>query len=124
MIVASFLTKDLLIPWQKGEEWMFQYLLDGDIASNVFNWQWVAGCGFDAAPFFRIFNPILQSKKFDSEGQYIKRFLPQLKNLSSRYIHAPWTADSTILKKANIVLGKNYPYPLVDLDAQRKKLTS
>ena len=114
MITASFLVKDLLIHWRRGEAWFRDTLVDIDIASNAANWQWVAGCGADAAPYFRIFNPILQGKKFDPEGVYVREFVPELKNLPDRYIHEPWTAPAEILNAADIVLGGNYPYPIVD----------
>ena len=92
MVVASFLVKDLLVDWRIGERWFRQLLVDGDIAQNAGNWQWVAGRGPDAAPYFRVFNPVLQSRKFDPEGTYIKRFVPELSDLPVRWIHAPWTA--------------------------------
>lgn len=114
MIVASFLTKDLLIPWQKGAEWFWQTLVDADLANNSASWQWVAGCGADAAPYFRIFNPALQSKKFDAAGDYIKRWVPELKNLPSKYLHAPWEVSSSLLSDYGVVLGKTYPFPIVD----------
>lgn len=84
-------------------------------------WQWSAACGADAAPFFRIFNPVLQSKKFDPKGEYIKKYVPELKNLTAKEIHTPWLLNEDILKKANIVLGKNYPYPIIDLKKAREK---
>ncbi|MFA6119010.1 MAG: deoxyribodipyrimidine photo-lyase [Parachlamydiales bacterium] len=121
MIVASFLIKDLLQPWQEGAKFFYRYLVDADLASNNMGWQWSSGCGADAAPFFRIFNPILQSKKFDPEGLFIKKYLPELKNLDKRFIHFPMNADLNILKKAKIVLGKTYPYPIIDIDTARKK---
>lgn len=119
MITASFLTKNLLINWQEGEKWFFDCLFDADTASNSFNWQWVAGCGLDAAPYFRIFNPILQSKKFDAQGEYIKQFVPELSNLPIKYIHEPCTAPGEILEKANIKLGITYPERIIDLYATR-----
>jgi deoxyribodipyrimidine photo-lyase len=114
MIVASFLVKHLLVPWQKGEAWFWDTLLDADSANNAASWQWVAGCGSDAAPFFRIFNPITQSQRFDTNGDYIRRYVPELAKLDAKYIHAPWLAPQEDLAKANIVLGKNYPLPIVD----------
>lgn len=114
MIVGSFLVKDLLLPWQLGAQWFWDTLVDADLANNSFGWQWVAGCGADAAPYFRIFNPILQGEKFDKEGIYVRRWLPELQNLSTRWIHKPWQAPAAELKAAGIKLGKDYPYPIVD----------
>ena len=114
MIVASFLIKDLLISWQKGEQWFWEHLVDADQASNAFNWQWVAGCGFDAAPYFRIFNPELQSRKFDPDGIYIKQYVHELKKLDADYIHTPHLAPSIVLKNADVEIGKTYPFPCVD----------
>lgn len=114
MIVASFLTKDLFIPWQKGEEWFWDTLVDASLAQNAFNWQWAAGCGMDAAPYFRIFNPILQGEKFDPDGTYIKKWVPELARLPSLYIHTPWEAPRELLKGLGIELGETYPLPLVD----------
>lgn len=121
MVVASFLTKHLLLPWQQGEEWFWNTLLDADNASNPFGWQWTAGSGADAAPYFRIFNPVLQGEKFDPEGLYIKRFVPELSLLPAKYIHAPWEAPKNILQEANITLGKDYPFPIVDHKTAREK---
>ncbi|MBX7145735.1 MAG: DNA photolyase family protein [Alphaproteobacteria bacterium] len=121
MVVASFLIKDLLIPWQKGEAWFWDTLVDADLAQNSSNWQWVAGSGADASPYFRIFNPILQSKKFDPQGNYIRQWLPILKNLSDNDIHTPWKLSKEKLKDCGLVLGKNYPYPIVDHEVARKK---
>ena len=114
MAVASFLVKDLLVDWRIGEHWFRQRLVDGDIAQNVGNWQWVAGTGPDAAPFFRIFNPVLQSRKFDPDGIYIKRFVPELSNLAARWVHAPWTAPAEELAAAGLTLGETYPLPMID----------
>lgn len=114
MIVGSFLTKDLLIPWQEGEQWFWDTLVDADLASNAMNWQWVAGCGVDAAPFFRIFNPVLQGEKFDTEGVYVKEWVPELAKLPAKYIHRPWEAPPLLLAECGVVLGKDYPYPIVD----------
>lgn len=121
MIVASFLTKNLLIDWREGAAWFDDCLVDADLASNNLNWQWVAGCGVDAAPYFRIFNPILQGKKFDPEGAYIRRFVPELARLSNKFLFAPWEAPQSLLQEAGIILGKNYPIPLVDLQTSREK---
>lgn len=120
MIVASFLTKHLLLPWQEGERWFWETLIDADLANNAANWQWVAGCGADASPYFRIFNPILQGEKFDAQGDYIRQWVPELKNLSKAFIHQPWQASPTELKQAGIILGKTYPLPLVNHDQARK----
>lgn len=114
MIVASFLVKDLLIPWQEGERWFWDTLVDADLANNAAGWQWVAGCGADAAPYYRIFNPLLQSQKFDPEGAYIRHFVPELRNLPLPYLHEPASAPPEILHKAGVILGKTYPAPIID----------
>ena len=119
MVVASFLCKDLLIDWQSGATWFWDTLLDADLASNSASWQWCAGCGADAAPFFRIFNPVTQSEKFDPEGNYIKRWVPELSKLPSKWIHKPWEAPTDVLQSANIMLGKHYPVPIVDHKSAR-----
>lgn len=120
MITASFLCKHLMIDWTLGEKWFWDTLVDADLASNAVNWQWVAGSGVDASPYFRIFNPILQGKKFDPEGDYVRTWVPELKNLPKLYIHQPWTAPEDILQKAGIVLGQDYPKPLVEHTSARK----
>ncbi len=114
MIVASFLIKDLLIDWREGERWFRDTLVDADPASNSASWQWVAGSGADAAPFFRIFNPTSQGEKFDPEGQYVRRFVPELKAMPNKFIHKPSEAPLTVLKEAGVSLGKSYPMPIVD----------
>ncbi|MGY9016449.1 MAG: cryptochrome/photolyase family protein, partial [Rhodospirillales bacterium] len=114
MIVASFLVKDLLIDWRIGGEWFWDTLVDADLASNSASWQWVAGCGADAAPYFRVFNPILQGAKFDPNGAYVREWVPELAKLSDRLIHAPWTAKPIELADAGIELGLDYPSPIVD----------
>lgn len=114
MIVASFLIKDLMIDWRRGEGWFWNTLVDADLASNVQNWQWVAGSGADASPFFRIFNPMTQGEKFDPAGKYVRRWCPELGRLPDKWIHAPWTAPSEILRDAGVRLGQTYPRPLVD----------
>jgi deoxyribodipyrimidine photo-lyase len=114
MIVGSFLVKDLLINWREGEKWFWDCLVDADIASNAASWQWISGSGADAAPYFRIFNPTLQSKKFDNDGNYIRKWLPELSKLSNKLIHEPSQANIFELKDANIELGKNYPAPIID----------
>jgi len=114
MIVASFLTKDLLIPWQDGAAWFWDTLVDADLASNTLGWQWTAGCGADAAPFFRIFNPVTQAEKFDPEGAYIRRWVPELAALPVPWIFKPWEAPKDALASAGVTLGKTYPKPMVD----------
>ena len=114
MVTASFLVKHLLVPWQWGEAWFRDTLVDADLANNVANWQWVAGCGADAAPYFRIFNPMTQGEKFDPEGAYVRRWVPELADLPTRFLHAPWTADPVTLEAAGVRLGSSYPEPIVD----------
>ncbi len=114
MIVASFLIKDLLIPWQQGEAWFWDTLVDADLASNAASWQWVAGSGADAAPYFRIFNPVTQGEKFDAQGQYVRHHVPELSKLANEHLHAPWLAPESALAKAGVVLGRTYPRPIVD----------
>ncbi|MHB9147190.1 MAG: cryptochrome/photolyase family protein [Candidatus Amoebophilus sp.] len=121
MIVASFLIKDLLINWQFGQAWFIDTLVDADPANNANSWQWVAGCGTDAAPYFRIFNPITQGKKFDSEGKYIRKYVPELKDLPTKYIHQPWEMPITLQEEYNVVIGKDYPHPIVDHTIQKNK---
>ena len=120
MIVASFLTKDLLIDWRWGASWFLDTLVDADLASNSAGWQWVAGCGADAAPYFRIFNPVLQGEKFDPMGDYVKRWVPELTSVPLQWIHKPWMAPQD---KLGLCLGKDYPEPMVDhLEARKKAL--
>jgi deoxyribodipyrimidine photo-lyase len=114
MIVASFLIKDLLIPWQQGEAWFWDCLVDADIANNAASWQWVAGCGADAAPYFRIFNPVKQGQQYDPDGAYVRRFVPELAALPDAHLHAPWDAPANVLAAAGVILGKTYPDPIVD----------
>ncbi|TDG11909.1 deoxyribodipyrimidine photo-lyase [Seongchinamella unica] len=114
MVCASFLTKHLLLPWQWGARWFWDTLVDADLANNSCGWQWVAGCGADAAPYFRIFNPVLQGKRFDAGGDYIRRWVPELGALPDRYLHAPWEAPADTLAEAGITLGDHYPEPMVD----------
>jgi deoxyribodipyrimidine photo-lyase len=121
MVVASFLIKHLLIPWQDGEAWFWDTLVDADLANNAASWQWVAGSGADAAPYYRIFNPVLQGVKFDPDGIYVKRWVPELKSLSADILHAPWMAEPALLKAAGVVLGKTYPQPIVDHTAARDR---
>lgn len=121
MIAASFLVKDLLLPWQAGEAWFWHTLVDADPASNPANWQWVAGCGADAAPYFRIFNPTLQGEKFDPDGCYVKRWLPELAGLPATFVHRPWEAPAAVLAEAGVRLGDTYPHPLVDHAVARRR---
>ena len=114
LVVSSFLVKDLLIDWRKGERFFRHQLIDGDVAQNVGNWQWVAGTGADAAPYFRVFNPVTQSKRFDPEGEYISRWVPELADLPKELIHAPWHAGPLDLAEHGVTLGENYPDPIVD----------
>lgn len=120
MIAASFLVKDLMIPWQEGARWFWDTLVDADLANNTFGWQWTAGCGADAAPFFRIFNPMSQGDNFDPKGKYVRRWVPELASLSTKDIHEPWNASENVLRRAGIELGKDYPYPMVDHTEARK----
>jgi len=106
MIAAAFLTKDLLLSWTEGVKWFWDTLVDADIASNSASWQWVAGCGADAAPYFRIFNPVLQGEKFDPEGAYVRKWVPELRELPSNVIHRPWEAQAP--------LSGSYPPPMID----------
>lgn len=121
MIVGSFLVKDLLISWQQGAAWFWDTLVDADLANNTLGWQWVGGCGADAAPYFRIFNPITQGKKFDTEGDYVRKWVPEIKQLPNKWIHDPWNAPSDVLRSYGVILGVDYPHPIVDHDEARKK---
>lgn len=120
MVVGSFLVKNLLISWTHGARWFWDTLVDADLANNTLGWQWVGGCGADAAPYFRIFNPISQGEKFDPEGEYIRKWIPELARLPAKWIHRPWEAPPLILKEAGIALGKDYPYPIVDHSKARE----
>jgi deoxyribodipyrimidine photo-lyase len=121
MITASFLVKHLLQPWQEGAHWFWDTLVDADLASNTMGWQWTAGCGADASPYFRIFSPMLQGAKFDPDGDYIRTWVPELKHMPANYIHRPWEAPAEVLKKAGVKLGKNYPLPVIDHRAGRER---
>lgn len=121
MIVASFLTKHLLIDWRDGEKWFWDTLVDADPANNTAGWQWVAGSGADASPYYRIFNPIIQGKKFDENGEYVKRYLPELKDLDAKYIHTPWETPVDILNSISLELGKDYPKPIVEHSFARNR---
>jgi deoxyribodipyrimidine photo-lyase len=114
MITASFLIKHLLIDWREGEKWFWDTLVDACPANNPASWQWVAGSGADAAPYYRIFNPIIQGEKFDADGNYVRKFVPELKDMPAKFIHRPWEAPLLVLKAADVVLGKTYPAPIVD----------
>ncbi|MDB5439282.1 MAG: deoxyribodipyrimidine photolyase [Caulobacteraceae bacterium] len=121
MIVASFLVKHLLIDWREGEAWFWDTLIDADLANNAANWQWVAGCGADSQPWFRVFNPILQGEKFDPDGEYVRAFVPELAKLPASLIHKPWTGSQDELSQAGLKLGHNYPYPIVEHSAARRR---
>jgi deoxyribodipyrimidine photo-lyase len=121
MIAASFLVKHLLIPWQEGEAWFWDTLVDADLAQNAASWQWVAGSGADAAPYFRIFNPVIQGERFDPDGAYVRRWVPELAELPIEFLHKPWTAPPTLLAAAGVVLGRDYPEPIVDHSAARAR---
>ncbi len=121
MIAASFLVKHLLIPWQRGAEWFWDTLVDADLANNSASWQWVAGCGADAAPYFRIFNPIIQGQKFDPKGNYVRHWVPELARLPSKVIHQPWAAPEQVLQEAGVALGRDYPKPIVEHSFARQR---
>lgn len=124
MVVAMFLCKDLLVDWRKGEKYFARYLLDFDLGSNNGGWQWCSSTGCDAQPYFRIFNPILQSMKFDAKATFIRQHCPELQKFSDKHIHAPWITSKEDQKKAECIIGKNYPKPIVDHAIQRKKVLS
>ena len=124
MVVASFLVKNLLLDWREGQAWFWDCLLDADLANNAASWQWVAGCGADAAPYFRIFNPVTQGQKFDPEGEYTRRYVPELASLPDKYLFCPWLAPAAVLEQAGVVLGKTYPAPVVDLKHSRERALS
>ena len=121
MIVGSFLVKNLLLHWHHGEKWFWDCLVDADLASNSASWQWVAGCGADAAPYFRVFNPITQGHKFDPEGIYTRKFVPELNKIPVKYLFNPWEAPKDVLCSAGVTLGENYPFPIVDLKYSRER---
>jgi deoxyribodipyrimidine photo-lyase len=121
MVVASFVAKHLLVDWREGEAWFWDTLVDADGASNPANWQWVAGSGMDAAPYFRIFNPVLQGQKFDPRGIYVRQWVPELAGLPDKFIHQPWKASEAQLEEAGVRLGKDYPLPVVEHDMARQR---
>ena len=121
MVAASFLVKHLLVPWQRGEAWFWDTLVDADLANNSAGWQWVAGCGADAAPYFRIFNPVRQGQKFDATGDYVRRWVPEIASLPDRHLHAPFDAAPEVLAEAGVRLGDTYPEPIVAHDAARRR---
>jgi deoxyribodipyrimidine photo-lyase len=120
MIVASFLVKNLLLHWHHGEDWFWDCLVDADLANNSASWQWVAGSGVDAAPYFRIFNPVTQGEKFDETGEYTRKFVPELGKLPNKFLFKPWEASESILKMAEVNLGKTYPKPIIELKKSRE----
>jgi deoxyribodipyrimidine photo-lyase len=121
MVAASFLVKHLLIGWQEGAAWFWDTLVDADLANNTLGWQWVAGCGADAAPYFRIFNPVIQGEKFDPSGTYVRRWVPELKDLPDKWIYQPWNASTAILSQAGVKLGTTYPRPIIDHQTARER---
>ena len=121
MVAGSFLVKNLLLHWHHGADWFWDTLVDADLANNSVGWQWVAGTGADAAPYFRIFNPVTQGRKFDPTGNYVRRYVPELAALPDRYLHEPWAAPAAVLKKASVTLGNDYPYPIVEMKASRER---
>jgi deoxyribodipyrimidine photo-lyase len=120
MVVGSFLTKNLRLDWLIGATWFWDTLVDADLASNTLGWQWAGGCGADAAPYFRIFNPVRQGERFDPEGAFVRHWVPELAALPSKHIHAPWQAPANVLRTAGLSLGRDYPEPVVDLKASRQ----
>jgi len=121
MIVSSLLVKHLLHDWHEGAKWFWDTLVDADLASNTLGWQWSGGCGADAAPYFRVFNPIIQGQKFDPEGDYVRHYVPELKKIPNKYIHTPWEASAGILEYAGVELDTDYPRPIIDHKAGRER---
>jgi deoxyribodipyrimidine photo-lyase len=121
MVAASFLVKHLLIPWQEGAAWFWDTLVDADLANNTMGWQWTAGCGADAAPYFRIFNPVLQGEKFDPTGAYVRKWVPELARIPQTWAHRPWEAPPLVLAEAGVTLGKTYPWPIVEHATARQR---
>lgn len=124
MIAASLLTRNLLVPWQEGAAWFLDTLVDADLANNSFGWQWTAGCGADAAPWFRIFNPVTQGQRFDPDGSYVRRWVPELQGMPAKWIHRPWQAPEQVLADAGVTPGHDYPLPVVALDTSRERALS
>ncbi|MDR9480736.1 MAG: deoxyribodipyrimidine photo-lyase [Spiribacter sp.] len=120
MVVGSFLVKNLRLPWQAGEAWFWDTLVDADMAANSLGWQWVAGSGADAAPYFRVFNPVRQGERFDAQGDYVAHWVPELAGLAAKHRHAPWEAPASALADAGVTLGVTYPQPMVDLKQSRQ----
>lgn len=121
MVVGSFLVKDLLISWVEGALWFWDTLVDADLANNTLGWQWVGGCGADAAPYFRVFNPVTQGEKFDGQGAYVRQWIPELQHVPDEWIQRPWEAPEMLLRQWGVILGKDYPWPIVDHKAAREK---
>ena len=121
MVTASFLTKDLLVDWRLGERYFADTLIDFDLAANNGGWQWAASVGCDAQPWFRIFNPVTQSERFDAQGQFIRRYLPELTQVPEKFIHAPWTMAVVDQQRAGCLIGHDYPAPIVEHAAQRER---
>jgi deoxyribodipyrimidine photo-lyase len=121
MIVASFLVKHLLHSWMDGAAWFWDTLVDADLASNTLGWQWAGGCGADAAPYFRIFNPITQGKKFDQTGEYIRTYVPELEKVPTKWLHEPWEMPASVQEQAGCVIGRDYPGPVIDHKEGRER---
>jgi deoxyribodipyrimidine photo-lyase len=121
MVAASFLVKDLLVDWRWGEEWFMRELIDGETGVNNGNWQWVAGTGTDAAPYFRIFNPVVQGRRHDPRGEYVRRWVPELEHVTEEYVHEPWTMDLPRQKEVRRTIGEDYPAPIVSHGVARER---
>jgi deoxyribodipyrimidine photo-lyase len=121
MVAASFLVKHLMIHWTEGVKWFWERLVDADLANNTMGWQWVAGSGADAAPYFRVFNPVTQGRKFDPDGNYVRTWVPELASLPNEYVHTPWTAPTPLLENASVRLGRDYPEPIVNHEYARAR---
>ncbi|MBE0528340.1 MAG: FAD-binding domain-containing protein, partial [Thermoleophilia bacterium] len=121
MLAGSFLVKDLLLPWQAGAAWFWDTLVDADLANNTLGWQWVAGCGADASPYFRVFNPVTQGRRYDPDGVYVRRWAPEIAGLPRKYVQAPWSAPANALDAAGVLLGDTWPAPIVDHSEARSR---
>jgi deoxyribodipyrimidine photo-lyase len=121
MVTASFLVKHLLQPWQDGAAWFWDTLVDADAGNNSTSWQWIAGSGLDSAPYFHVFNPVAQGERFDPAGRYVRRFVPELARLPDRFLHRPWEAPDAVLRGAGVLLGHDYPRPVVEHAAGRRR---